>query len=119
MTRQVSRRQFIANTGTLAMGVGASATTNVIAKELSQVEFKYGVASGDPLADAVIIWTHAKTAQSNQTVKLRWEVAIDEAFQNISQSGWVECSAKSGFTAKVDAQGLKPNQSYFYRFVHA
>ena len=119
MTRQVSRRQFIANTGTLAMGVSASATTNVIAKELSPVEFKYGVASGDPLADAVIIWTHAKAAHSNQAVKLRWEVAIDEAFQNISQSGWVECSAKSGFTAKVDAQGLKPNQSYFYRFVHA
>jgi len=82
MTRQVSRRQFIANTATLAVGVSTSASMDVQSKEHGLVEFNYGVASGDPLTDAVIIWTHAKAAGSNQAVKLRWEMSSDESFKN-------------------------------------
>ena len=119
MTRQVSRRQFIANTGTLAIGVSTTASMDVQSKEHGLVEFNYGVASGDPLTDAVIIWTHAKAAGSNQAVKLRWEMSSDESFKNIVQSGSIQSTNKTGFTAKVDVLGLQANTTYFYRFVHS
>ena len=119
MTQRFSRRQFISNSGTLAAGVSASSAINALAKDASLVEFNYGVASGDPLENAVIIWTHAKPIHSKKAISLKWELASDEAFTQVVASGRVESSAKTGFTAKVDVTGLKPDRSYFYRFSHS
>ena len=80
-------------------------------------EFKYGVASGDPLTDRVILWTHAKIANSVATVRLSWQVATDSAFANVVSKGAVDATEAAGFTAKVDATGLAQGQSYFYRFI--
>lgn len=78
--------------------------------------FDYGVASGDPLADRVMLWTHAQVEGSAQDVPLIWEVAHDAAFSQIVATGRVTASATSGHTAKADAAGLAPGQSYYYRF---
>ena len=80
-------------------------------------EFKYGVASGDPLTDRVILWTHAKIANSVAAVRLKWQVASDNAFANVVRSGEVEATEATGFTAKVDATGLVQGTTYFYRFI--
>ena len=46
--------------------------------------FWYGVASGDPLQDRVIIWTKVQMpAGSKEAVNLLWEVAADSSFKNI------------------------------------
>lgn len=80
--------------------------------------FTHGVASGDPLADRVMLWTRVIPADSAlNVVPLRWQVATDQAFSNIVASGMLETSALQDFTAKIDAHGLEPNTHYYYRFV--
>ena len=78
--------------------------------------FAFGVASGDPLADRVILWSHAKVPDSTADVALTWQVASDAAFANIIRSGALVASQASSFTAKVDVTGLTAGASYFYRF---
>ena len=78
--------------------------------------FKYGVASGDPLNDRVILWTHAKAPDNVRAVPLVWQVALDQNFTTVVSTGTVEATEANGFTAKVDATGLTAGASYFYRF---
>lgn len=82
----------------------------------SMVNFDYGVASGDPLSDRVILWTHVKYPNSTDPVSLIWQVATDVNFVNIVAYGIGQSSAETGYTFKADATGLSANQSYFYRF---
>jgi alkaline phosphatase D len=84
-----------------------------------EIRFDYGVASGDPLQDRVILWTHAKEGDFNAAspgVTLDWEIATDAAFTTLVSSGKVTASESTGFTAKVDSVGLAAGKSYFYRF---
>ena len=78
--------------------------------------FAFGVASGDPLTDRVILWTHAKVPTSTADVALTWDVATDAAFATVVRSGTVIAAASASFTAKVDVTGLVAGASYFYRF---
>jgi len=81
-------------------------------------KFEYGVASGDPLATAIILWTHARPSSKHPTapVRLAWEMSTDEDFESIAVSGKVIADASTGYTAKVDATGLSAGTEYWYRF---
>ena len=126
MTVQSSRRDFMVKTasataavamiGTLAACGGADPTA-VFQVPPPKADFKYGVASGDPLSDRVILWTHAKIADSTNSVWLTWQVAADNAFATVVRTGRVQTTEASSFTAKVDVTGLTAGTSYFYRFV--
>jgi alkaline phosphatase D len=74
------------------------------------------VASGDPLATSVMLWTHAKRPNQENDVYLTWQVASDAAFTKVVSSGSVTASNAAGNTAKVDATGLAPDGTYYYRF---
>lgn len=78
--------------------------------------FAFGVASGDPLTDRVILWSHAKVPNSTADVGLTWQVASDAAFTNIVRSGTLIANEAASFTTKVDVTGLAAGTSYFYRF---
>lgn len=78
--------------------------------------FAFGVASGDPLTDRVILWTHAKIPASTADVVLTWQVATDADFRSVVGSGTVAATEAVSFTAKVDVTGLAAGVSYFYRF---
>jgi len=80
------------------------------------VRFDYGVASGDPLSDRVILWTHARIENSEDSATLTYEVATEPAFADIKSSGSATASAATGYTAKADAPGLAANTEYYYRF---
>lgn len=79
--------------------------------------FYLGVASGDPMADRVIIWTHITTANNTETVF--WQVATDNNFSQIIASGDTTTDASKDFTVKVDVTDLQANTTYFYRFYNA
>jgi len=114
---QVDRRRFIkASSGAAAVAIisGLPACGN---NDVSPSEFRYGVASGDPLTDRVILWTHAKIADSTTAVGLTWQVSSDANFASLVQSGRLMATADTGFTAKVDATGLSAGSSYFFRFI--
>jgi alkaline phosphatase D len=91
--------------------------------------FGYGVASGDPTADAVVIWTRATPPPRHpgepiaipgsglgEPLRVEWEVAYDRAFRFVVRRGAEVTSAVSDHTVKVDVCGLRPYTRYWYRF---
>ncbi|PXW92355.1 alkaline phosphatase D [Sphaerotilus hippei] len=79
------------------------------------VAYAHGVASGDPLADRVILWTRLSTAATS-AVTLRWEVATSVAFSTVVASGSTSTDVSRDWTVKVDATGLSAGTAYWYRF---
>jgi alkaline phosphatase D len=121
----IKRRDFLVKgtsaAAAVAVGGSLSACSDADSSEekfAAAPEFSYGVASGDPLTDRVILWTHAKFPGADATlaVPLTWQIATDTNFSNVIVSGTVEANDNSGFTAKVDAAGLLAGTDYFYRF---
>ena len=119
-----SRRQFIRDValGTVAVGgglglagCGGSDDDPAAADAGTGIEFRHGVASGDPLSDRVILWTRA-TPSADATLQLTWELASDSQFASIVKSGSVTTSAAKDYTAQVDVTGLAANTVYHYRF---
>lgn len=81
----------------------------------TEAAFSHNVASGDPQAESVVLWTRA-VPTSGTTARIRYEVATAADFDEILASGMLETSAERDYTAKVDVIGLAPGQRYFYRF---
>lgn len=114
-TTTPSRRDFLRDA---ALGVVALGTLHLSAcgggDDDPDVAFAHGVASGDPLADRVILWTRVGTDRS--AVDVRWEVASDAAFATVVASGTTSTDAARDYTVKVDATGLAAATRYWYRF---
>ena len=113
-----SRRQFVIQLAALTAvaGSGVALTGCGGGDDPVPPQFDYGVASGDPWADRVILWTHAQFAGLNDDVPLTWEVASDTAFASLVASGSAKATAATGHTVKVDATGLSVGQDYYFRF---
>ena len=77
--------------------------------------FYHGVASGDPLADRVIIWTRV-TPEHDQAITVGWQVATDVELQHVVASGSVTTDAQRDYTVKVDVANLQPGTTYYYWF---
>lgn len=77
--------------------------------------FYHGVASGDALADRVIIWTRV-TPDTAGPVAVNWRVATDTSFCNVVASGVVYTNSHKDYTVKIDVTGLRPDNWYFYSF---
>ena len=78
--------------------------------------FYHSVASGDPLADRVIIWTRITPENSVSEIEGTWEIADNEEFEPVLKKGSVTTSPQDDYTVKVDVDGLQPNRFYYYRF---
>ena len=90
------------------------------AAALDDAQFTHGVASGDPLPDAVILWTRAQpTANSMSRALIRYEVALDPVFTRLVAQGTTTAEAATDYTLKLDLTGLRPDTAYYYRFVSA
>jgi len=112
-----ARRDFLIKVSSISAVLSTGGILSACGgNESPMVNFDFGVASGDPLSDSVILWTHAKYQDLSDAVPLTWQVASDLEFTKIVVFGTGQASADSGYTFKVDAKGLLPNQTYFYRF---
>ncbi|MBC9227808.1 alkaline phosphatase D family protein [bacterium SPL81] len=123
MTVKISRRELIQKSlfgfGALSLSAGFTGCNDSSDQETArlQVNFEHGVASGDPLQDRVILWTRLTPNDSSARLQVTWEIALDQQFKQVVNANKVITAAAQDFTVKVDATGLKPNQSYFYRFI--
>ena len=110
----LTRRRFL---GIAAGGiVGAAGARLPLAHGAgSHGAFAHGVASGDPLADRVVLWTRVTPADGSGSA-VRWEVARDEAFRSIVARGTTTTDASRDHTVHVDASGLESATDYWYRF---
>lgn len=108
----------------------------------SQLNFTHSVASGDPYADSVILWTRIapslEASDSNTTVSgdvplydhdneryakasahpicVEYRVFSDKSARDVVDKGRVLTSSDIDYTVKVEATGLKPFTNYWYRF---
>jgi alkaline phosphatase D len=76
--------------------------------------FQHGVASGDPLSTAVVIWTRVSGASGS--VEVEWAVATDPDFAAVIARGVAATDEDADHTVKVDVVGLEPGTTYYYRF---
>lgn len=111
---KLSRRHLIAS-GALA-GTLSALPSLAATGELSRGGFTHGVASGDPLTDAVVLWTRFEPADGARGA-IGWEVSEYEDFRSLSASGTATAVARHDWCVKVDAGGLRPDGRYFYRFL--
>jgi alkaline phosphatase D len=77
--------------------------------------FQHGVASGDPLTDAVILWSRV-TGAPEGTVEAFFEVALDPEFTDRVAADYIETTSDRDWTIKLDVTGLAAGTTYYYRF---
>jgi alkaline phosphatase D len=77
--------------------------------------FYHGVASGDPLADRVIIWTRV-TPEQDQMINGNYVMATDTALKNVVKTGTFSTDNTKDYTVKIDVTGLAANTTYYYAF---
>lgn len=88
--------------------------------------FTLGVASGDPDATSVVLWTRLapKPLEGDGgmpavPVNVGWEIAEDESFRKVVRSGTAIAMPQLGHSVHVEPRGLKPDRWYWYRFLVA
>ena len=74
-------------------------------------QFSFGVASGDPQPESVVLWTALEAVTQPQTVV--WELSNEPDFTRILTSGSTTTSQDLGGTVKVIAGGLEAGQTYY------
>ncbi len=113
--RPVPRRTVLQSA--LAIGVSSVAlgACNDDGSSGTTVEFLHGVASGDPLSNSVILWTRV-TPSDATAVTVNWEISPNSDLSDPVNGGFIETSDEVDYTVKVDATGLEPDATYYYRF---
>ncbi|MCJ2184034.1 alkaline phosphatase D family protein [Novosphingobium sp. 1949] len=96
-----------------AFGLAALSTPGVAAI-LTARGFTHGIASGEPAARSVLLWT--RYVGTGET-KLRAEVATDASFAHVVSGGEVLASPEHDCCAKLVVTGLEPDRWYHYRFI--
>src|SRR5262245_2130004 len=77
--------------------------------------FGEGVASGDPDAHSILLWTRVSSSQS-EVVPLTVEVAEDAGFTRVVAHSPARALAAADHTCRVLVGGLQPARTYWYRF---
>ena len=107
----------------LLVRIGATAQGNItyyppnMYADTAHYPFIYGVASGDPDTNSVLLWT--KVAVTNISTSVGWSIASDSNFTNVLDKGVANVSPDRDFCVKVKARNLSPDMQYYYRFTYA
>jgi alkaline phosphatase D len=84
--------------------------------------FSAGVASGDPTANGIVLWTRLMSDPNrtqdwqNESVVVEWQIASDENMSRIVRTGRTTAQPAFGHSVHVAVNGLQPNRWYWYRF---
>lgn len=111
-----SRRDFFKRSGAGAAALVAAPGLLPLAAQAASPVFQHGVASGDPLADRVILWTRVTPATAKPAVSVSYVIATDAALTQVVQRGSAKTNPGRDYTVKVDAAGLQPATTYYYQF---
>jgi alkaline phosphatase D len=123
-----TRRRFLTVTGAamaLAFGTNLASgnTAHADSAKLRSDPFTLGIASGDPLPTAVVLWTRLAPeifdpmgGMPDKTFQVEWQVATDERFRKVVRAGSADAQPEYRHSVHVDARGLEPGREYFYRF---
>ncbi len=121
----VSRRSFLANAATLAAATAwADRAEGAVQSQpkFSAYPFQLGVASGDPSADGMVLWTRLAPkpleggGMPAEPVAISWQVADDEGMTQVVREGKTVANVAWGHSVHVEVEGLRPDRWYWYRF---
>ena len=121
-TNSITRRAAL--TSVLAASAASCAsspkmTPYVAVSESTTGVFAHGVASGDPAATSVVLWTRlfqALLSSNPSALTVSWQISSSEDFETVAGKGEFTTSAARDWTVKILAEGLEPGTRYFYRF---
>jgi alkaline phosphatase D len=123
---QLDRRSFLlgaaATVASLRLSASAMAVPARPAAPLPTDPFTLGVASGDPTADGVVLWTRLAPDPTNgggmppEPVAVSWEVATDDAFGTVVATGVTNAIADLAHSVHVEVDGLAADTDHWYRF---
>jgi len=111
----IDRRAVLA-TGMLGLGALALPGFGSAQGVAGLTGFTHAVASGEPGADSVLLWTRYVPAGGGAAT-VRVEVAETADFTRIVAGGVQTTGPWRDHTAKITVEGLQPGRRYAYRFV--
>lgn len=120
-----SRRRFLTTTSLAAAAVWASRAEGrvLVSPSFPADPFALGVASGEPTADGVVLWTRLAPrplepdgGMPAEAVEVAWEIADDEAFTKGVRRGRVVATPDWAHSVHVEVTGLAAARWYFFRF---
>ena len=116
ITRRAMLGLLSGSTFFLTAGGGLAAGPAANAPGLS---FPQGVASGDPQADAVMLWTRALPEQyaGPDSVPLVLQLSRDGDFSELLLQVQLATGPDSDYTVRAYIDGLEPDSIYYYRFL--
>jgi len=104
----LSRRSLLRG-GALGLGLAAAPLAAQAARG-----FTHGVASGEPAAKSVLLWTRYA---GTRATTLRFELSRSADFVKVVSGGQTTASLDRDWCAKAVAKGLQPGTWYHYRFI--
>jgi alkaline phosphatase D len=126
VVRKLTRRDFLrlGQSATAAVALGAlPAFGDEREIRFRDNPFVFGVASGDPLPDGIVLWTRLdaraldRAAASTLNIPVHCEIAEDEGFRHIVRKGSHLAVGELGHSVHAEINGLRPNRHYWYRFI--
>ncbi len=80
--------------------------------------FDLGVASGDPRADSVVLWTRVQSSGNTQpdSIPLTLQVSLQEDFATLLVEQPLDASARYDHTVRTKIRQLQAATRYYYRF---
>ena len=115
MTQSNARRKFIRNFSVALSAIPLAACGGDDDASYESITYAHGVASGDPLADRVILWTRVSGPTSGR-VAVNYAVYADPQLTQAVTDGATETDETRDYTVKIDAAGLQPGTTYYYQF---
>jgi phosphodiesterase/alkaline phosphatase D-like protein len=121
-----ARRQFLRYTW---QGVGASFSLAPVpgrelfgAARFGDNPFTLGVASGDPTAEGIVLWTRLAPLPADpaglgrRVIPVGWRVAGDSRMRHVVARGVATAPAELAHSVHVEVEGLRSGRDYFYQF---
>ena len=78
--------------------------------------FPQSVASGDPTADSIVLWTRAVAPDGGIPTRVDLSVATDQGMTDVVVSRSIDVDIEYDGVVKVKVDGLMPYSTYYYRF---
>ncbi|RKE42524.1 alkaline phosphatase D family protein [Sphingobacterium detergens] len=123
---QINRRRFLKNSLIAAGGVFIAPLIESCSDDPTDIDsapdnlknggFESGVASFDPSATGIIIWTRYSVETD---AEITWEISKENSFSEILRRGQVKADVANDFTLAIDVQNIASNTKYYYRFYNA
>jgi alkaline phosphatase D len=120
----MKRRDFLRSSGWFVVGAALAGIPgcgdNLVQpgsdEPTGTYRFPQGVASGDPRAASVVLWTRVQKGAATDPIELLVEVASDAGFGTVVVNQTVTATADGDHTVRVLVTGLAANTDYHYRF---